>query len=115
MNKHYASRLFLLPDRAKLDNSGWTARHLSAVTQPAPGFESAYVGMLRGWLLYADIHRERYDSGIGADYVLGPQWARIGAGLRDLLNGELGRMDAGTLDALIANTLTAEDFDPDDL
>ena len=42
------------------------------------------------------------------------EWARIGAGLRGLLNGALGRLDAGTLDSLIADTLRAEDFDPDE-
>ena len=71
--------------------------------------------LLSGWLRYADAHRGAYESGIGADYVLGPAWAQIGAGLRALLNGELGRLDGGTLDGLLCSTLTAEEFDPETL
>lgn len=104
-------RLFGLPDYPNL--SGWKERHIAALTAPRPGFEAAFIGMLAGWLRYADAHRNQYGSHIGTDGVLGDEWARIGAGLRGLLNGALGRLDAGTLDSLIAETLRAEDFDPD--
>ena len=91
------------------------ARHLAALSAPRAPFEPAYVHLLTGWLGYADAHNEQYQSGIGDDGVLGPHWARIGADLRGLLNGELGRFDGGTLDSLICRTLEAEGFDPDRL
>ena len=106
-------RLFALPDGA--DFSGWKERHAAALASPRSGFERALTGMLAGWLRYADAHRNQYESHIGNDGVLGDEWARIGAGLRGLLNGALGRFDAGTLDSLIADTLRAHDFDPDEL
>ena len=111
----YQSRLFALPASARNDRTGWSARHRAALRAPRGPFEPAYVHLLRGWLCYADAHREQYHSGIGDDGVLGPHWARIGADLRGLLNGELGRLDGGTLDGLICRTLEAEGFDPNRL
>jgi hypothetical protein len=113
MKKCHVNRLYHLPAYAVHDKVGWSRRHLAAVTTPAPGFETALVAMLKGWLEYADVHAQRYDSTIGEDRVLGPAWARIGAALRDLLNGDLGRMDGGTLDALLVDTLEAQEFNPD--
>jgi len=69
--------------------------------------------MLRGWLTYADRHQARYHSGIGADGVLGDEWAALGHAILGLLNGETGRLDCGTLDALIRGTLVAEGFGSD--
>jgi hypothetical protein len=66
--------------------------------------------LIRGWALYADAHRERYGSGIGDDGVLGPEWAKMGEAIRGLLNGDIGSLDAGTLDAFIGETLRAEGF-----
>ena len=108
--------LLLCPLRSPLDEeAGWQARHRSAVACPRDGFECAYGEMLRGWLRYADAHQERYASPIGQDGVLGPCWAQIGAGLRGLLNGEHGRLDAGTLDSILVRALQEEEFDPDRL
>lgn len=87
----------------------WRA-HEAAITTHKPGFEASMVGMLRGWLAYADAHRLRYESGIDDDGFLGPEWDAIGQGLRGLLNGELGRLDAGALDAIINDTRNAEGF-----
>jgi len=67
------------------------------------------------WLMYADSHQERFESTIGDDQFLGPEWAKIGAALRELLNGELGRLDGGTLDGVLYDTLKAEGFDPDQM
>lgn len=92
----------------------WAERHAAAMHSPK-GCEFGVVTMLRGWLEYGEQHRNRYESGIGEDGVLGKEWAAIGAALRGLLNGELGRLDAGTLDKLLCHTLEAEGFDPDTL
>lgn len=94
------------------DATGWQQRHMHALMRPT-GPERAVIGLLAGWATYADQHRAHYGSGIGADGVLGPQWMAIGEAIRGLLNGECGRLDCGTLDAFICNTLRAEDFDPD--
>jgi len=89
---------------------GWKRRHLSAVMRPQ-GPERGIMDLFQGWLLYADYHKERFKGGIGEDYFLGPEWVKIGLAIRTLLNGELGRLNGGTLDAVILDTLSAEGFD----
>ena len=90
----------------KLGNDSlWNHRHDNAIISPENGFESAMVQMLRGWTEYAETVKARYNSAIGADYVLGPEWEAIGKGIEGLLNGETGRLDCGTLDGYIRDTL----------
>ena len=96
-------------------NEGWMNRHLAAISNPQPGFETAVVQMFSGWLRYADEHNSRYKTGVGADYVLGAEWAKVGSALLGLLNGETGRLDCGTLDSLVRNVLSAEGIDPEDV
>lgn len=64
---------------------------------------------------YADAHRARFDSGIGEDYVLGPEWIAILKGVRGLLNGETGQLDCGTVDGMICDMLRAEGVPESDL
>jgi hypothetical protein len=98
----------------RLPNTGnWQRRHNDAVTAPRAGFEAAIVAMLRGWATYAQAHRDAYDSPIGDDGVLGPEWAAIGHAMLGLLNGDLQRLDGGTLDAFIRDTLTANGAEVD--
>lgn len=40
--------------------------------------------------------------------------AEWGASLRKLLNGDLGRLDAGTLEHIIVHNLEEQGFNPDD-
>ena len=92
----------------------WRTRHTKAFVFPKRGLEASMVSMLQSWESHAVSHRERYDSAIGDDYVLGPEWGRIGRALLGLLNGELGRLDGGTLDGWIRNRLTEHGIDGDD-
>lgn len=71
--------------------------HRHAMRMPI-GAEVPIVRMYDAWRLYAQNHQRRYDSPIGHDAVLGPAWAAIGSAIVDLLNGESGRIDCGTLD-----------------
>lgn len=103
---------FLNQAGEKMPNTGgWQERHTAALRAPTYA-EEGILSILRGWLQYADRHRLQFESGIGEDYVLGPHWADIGRGIRGLLNGELGRLDGGTLDGLIFDVLGSEDMDP---
>jgi hypothetical protein len=102
-------------DGGKMPNdTGWQTRHLAALQTPK-GFESAIVGLIRAWAIYADSHKARYDSGIGEDGLLGDFWSQMSKQLRGLLDGETGRLDCGTLATFISETLKAEGFDPDTL
>jgi hypothetical protein len=111
MKPLYRKQLTALPHTR--DNiGGWQGRHIGAVACPRTEYERALVELLSGWLRYADAAQERWESGIGNDYVLGPNWAQIGTGIRGLLNGDLGRLDGGTLDHVLCRTLEAEGLDP---
>ncbi len=94
-----------LANRSMPNTGHWQDQHDSAMRVPRAGSESAIVQMLTGWYEYALNHRSRYESLIGDDGVLGPEWAAIGHALLGLLNGDLGRLDGGTLDAFLRNTL----------
>ena len=100
----------LLNPPAKGNAPDWLVRHYNAILAPMDG-EKNIIGILESWAGYADEHRNRFESSIGDDYVLGPPWANIGTSARDLLNGECGRLDCGTLDAFILDTLHKEGFD----
>ena len=89
------------------NTSGWQDRHDAAIMASTDGHEAGMVKMLKGWQQYATAHHSRFGSAIGEDYVLGPQWQAIGEGLIGLLNGETGRLDCGTLDAFIRDTMEA--------
>lgn len=90
----------------------WVKQHAGAWLSPR-GAEAPIVNLIKAWLNYADKHEEDLGSSIGEDYYLGDRWADIGFALRDLLNGELGRLDGGTLDGLICGALDAEGWDTD--
>jgi hypothetical protein len=117
--KTYTQRLHSPPftnqhgDRMPND-TGWQTRHMHALAAPRNA-EGPIVALLSAWALYADYYAQKLDTGVGADYVLGPAWAQIGDGIRQLLNGETGRLDCGTLDGFLCDTLGAEGFNPDDL
>jgi hypothetical protein len=102
------------------DNSGWKRRHVAMVTALRRSSLIRYtnghmvVMAIDAWCNYARLHQERYESGIGADYVLGPAWARWGFALRELLNGEMRPADCGTLDTILCDNLAEQDFNPDD-
>lgn len=102
----------------------WKERHNDAVyfslpvnrTAPPRIFETSVVRMLEAWAFYADNHRVRYSTPIGDDGVLGPEWQAIGLGIRGLLNGDVGpRLDCGTLDGFILDTLAANGSDTETL
>lgn len=81
----------------KLDNAnGWHTRHRSALTAPR-GPETGIVHLLIGIERYAEEHKRRYESTIGDDGALGPAWGQLLDGVRSLLDGELGRLDGGSL------------------
>lgn len=75
--------------------------HRQAVARTRAGFESAVMELLRALAEYADAHRDRYESEVGEDGVLGDHFEEIARGLLGLLNGETGRLDCGTLDGAI--------------
>jgi len=102
----------LYSNRNMPNTGGWQTRHDAAIDNPVTtSFESTLVKMLKGWQEYAMVHKREYDSLIGEDGVLGLEWEAIGDSLRGILNGQAGRLDCGTLDSFILNTMTENGVD----
>lgn len=90
------------------DTGNWKARHRSALYSRHP------IAMaLRAWTDYAEDHGRRLASQIGSDYILGPAWARWGLAIKTLLDGDIGMLDAGTINHIILDNLNEQGFDPD--
>ena len=87
--------------------------HNHAVVGPQ-GFEILIV-LIRDWESYAAIYHRKYETQIGEDAVLGAAWIDIGKCFIDLLNGDIGRLDAGTLDARIRRSILAAGFTQEEL
>lgn len=105
----YIERLYQRPKWAKTaDRAARYAyeKHHAEILCPT----SAVTLLLSSWLTYADNHFERFDSKIGDGDILGEPWARIGVSIIQLLNGETGGLDCGTVDALIRDVLVDEGF-----
>jgi hypothetical protein len=92
----------------------WGLRHVRAWTaNPTDGntMGGALVTMIEAWADYADFHAERYESKLGDEGILGPAWLLLGKGMLQLLNGELGSYDAGTLESTIVEIAKAAGFE----
>ncbi len=96
------------------DGRTWEANHNAAVRLPSLKGE-CIAPMLKYWAMYAQEHQDRFESLIGEDYVLGPAWRDAGLSMRRLLDGETGRLDCGTLDGFILDTLKENGFDTENL
>lgn len=72
--------------------------------------DNAVAQMIVVWIKYADCHADRFKSMIGDDYVLGKYWLDAGIAIRGMLNGELGGLDVGCMDATIHACLIANGF-----
>lgn len=88
----------------------WMKRHEDAMRSPK-GSEVAIVMLVKGLEAYASHHADMYGSTMSNDGYLGPVWSTMVTGLHDLLNGDCGRLDCGTLSARIGALLTDNGFD----
>jgi hypothetical protein len=94
--------------------NGWGARHRIAWYAPT-AVESPIVELFTALAHYADHHQARFESPIGHDRVLGVGWLMIAKAIRIMLNGDLGRLDGGTLDALLFSMTEAAGFEREEL
>lgn len=76
-------------------------------------FQSSLESILGGLSDYADAHKARYGTPIGADYYISEQWTTTANGLLGLLNGETGRIDCGTFDGQVRKLAARHDVDLD--
>ena len=95
-------------------STSWLTRHMNAMLNPT-GIEAPTV-ILFDYLAGAiEPHYERYGSKLADDYILGAAWLEIAKQARVLLNGELGRLDGGTLDKALYSLAQVAGFEAADL
>lgn len=90
-------------------NPDWFRRSRNAYFNPLSN-ERGIVMMMKALVAYADDHARKFESPLGHDYVLGPAWLKMLQGWRTLLNGDLGRLDGGLMDALAREVAMAAGF-----
>lgn len=90
--------------------SAWQAHFQTPTPQLAMG--QALANQLRALAAYAEAYSLRFpDSKIGHDGVLGEAWADMLRGFIGLLNGDLGHLDGGALDAAARDLFHWAGFD----
>lgn len=91
---------YTLPDNASATDLDQLTDHNEAIRRPRM-FELAIVRGVQAWDQYACCHKQRYESQICDDAIIGYAWLRWGISLRDLLNGESGRLNCGYMSTYI--------------
>lgn len=78
---------------------------------PQAIFEDAFRNGFIALEYFAQAHFAMYNSPIGEDSVLGEAWLNMARGLVAMLDGEHGRLDAGTMWSLINDLAKAVGFE----
>ena len=92
----------------------WIIRHSQALDNPT-GIEIPTVRIFQYLGDAIEAHKEQYGMNIADDYILGAAWLEIAKQVRVLLNGELGRLDGGTLDRAITSLAETAGFKESEL
>lgn len=90
-------------------------RHLSAWYGVRDGYERGLVAGIHGLAHYAAAYEAEFGDKVGTDGVLGVAFAAQLRGWRALLNGPLGRLDGGFLDAAACALWDMAGFAPEEL
>lgn len=79
----------------------WKDRHDAACLHPR-GSEGPIIALYRALSDYVAQYQKDYpDNKLGDDYVLGAAWYQAAKSFQDMLDGDCGWLDCGTLDGLI--------------
>jgi hypothetical protein len=100
------SRIEAVKKEAEISKTTWEDRHNYAIRYPRKS-EKAILDLLKAWKQYAEIYSETYPdyNGIGNDGYAADCWESMARNIRSLLSMECGRLDCGTLDHFILQTM----------
>lgn len=96
----------------------WWIRHRDTFEElgMTPGKkEHPVASLIRALGLYETRHFEDHGRLIAHDGYLGPVWLSMYAGVRDLLNGELGAMDGGLLSSMLTKLARNAGFSEEEI
>lgn len=88
----------------------WGLRHVRAWNSPAKR-ERGIVALIRALATYADEFFREYETRIGTDGYAGDIFANMLRSTHHLLNHDIGRLDGGTLDALLHDMAKLEELE----
>lgn len=94
--------------------ANWQQRHVSALKSPK-GFEAPILSLIEGLQDYRVEHEARYGSKIGEDHFMGKLYLDLARTIIKLLNGEIGRLDGGSVEQLVRRQLGAAGFTEDEI
>ncbi len=99
------------------NTGGWQDRHHAAWFHPSKGAEVRIVRLIEALAQYAseNEYARGCDGSLGEDSYAGPYWLNMVRATRKLLSMDIGRLDGGTLDALLFDLVEAAGFTRDDL
>ena len=86
--------------RIPVSQRSYLERHNAAIRSPR-AFESPIIRLYMAIERYCADHAARYHSPVGEDAVLGDSVKCLAMALNGLLDGETGRLDAGTVHSAI--------------
>ena len=93
----------IVADRAyarNTDQTGWARGNFTAATFPSTPYEIAIVALCEGIQRYVDAYAQTNNpEDSEMDYLTGDWVGNVIEGVRGMLNGDLGRLDGGTVDA----------------
>ena len=95
-------------------SESWKNRHVRAWLSPK-GFEVPITAMVSALGDYRVEHEARYGSKIGEDHFMGKLYLDLARTIIKLLNGEIGRLDGGSVEQLVRRQLGAAGFTEDEI
>jgi len=90
---------YLIPENVDIHKDAQIKRHLAALGDRRNPVSNAWLSIFSGLVTMARNHETRYKSPIGDDYVLCVHYEYMLEGLKGLLSGEIGALDAGSCSA----------------
>jgi len=90
---------------------GWAKRHNFAIDHQK-GTENV-INILRAIEAYACEHHRQQGRTVGNDYYFGPIFEDMLSNFRQLLSGDLGRLDGATIDSAVFQLAKEHDLDLD--
>ncbi len=110
-----ARKLNRIDPPAPRHEHSWIENHISGFTDVSPmPQEAVFIHTLRALEFYLQWHLGNFGNHIGNDYVMVEGVRSILEGLETFLNGELGRLDAGTVSNLIWELRREHKIGPED-
>lgn len=111
MNTYAPETLTAIAELSKLCPGTITESEMKKAVATNHPLLAAMDSMLRA----ATIHKRKYDSAISSDYVLGDHWLKAAVGIRELLNGDFGPLDNGTVESVFWSAMAEAGYSGSDI